>query len=53
MLLGFTLFGDVPEPIMLVGAAIIIASGLFVIFRERQLGLERARQRKAGGVPIS
>ena len=44
---GFFLFGEVPTPIMLLGAAIIIAAGVLIIWRERQLGLERARQRKA------
>jgi drug/metabolite transporter (DMT)-like permease len=33
------IFGDVPTSTMLAGAAIVIAAGLFVIFRERQLGL--------------
>jgi hypothetical protein len=28
---------------MLVGGAIVVAAGLFIIFRERRLGLERAR----------
>jgi hypothetical protein len=32
---------------MLTGAAIIITAGVLIILRERQLGLERARQRKA------
>jgi drug/metabolite transporter (DMT)-like permease len=45
--IGFFLFGEVPTPIMLLGAAIIIAAGVLIIWRERQLGLERARQRKA------
>lgn len=51
--LGFVVFGDVPPPIVFAGAAIIVASGLFVIYRERRLGLERAKQRKAGGVPMA
>lgn len=32
---GFLVFGDVPRPMMLVGAAIIVAAGLFIFFRER------------------
>jgi drug/metabolite transporter (DMT)-like permease len=39
LLLGFAIFGDVPRPIMLVGATIVIAAGLYVIYRERRLGL--------------
>lgn len=32
---GFIVFGDVPRPAMLIGAAIIVAAGLFIFFRER------------------
>jgi drug/metabolite transporter (DMT)-like permease len=45
--IGFFLFDEVPTPIMLFGAVIIIAAGVLIIWRERQLGLERARQRKS------
>jgi hypothetical protein len=33
---------------MLTGAGMIMTAGVLIIWRERQLGLERARQRKAG-----
>lgn len=33
---GLLLFGDVPRPRMVLGAAIIVASGLYVLHRERQ-----------------
>ncbi len=33
--LGYFLFGDVPKRTVLVGAAIIVASGLYVLYRER------------------
>ncbi len=36
ILLGWLAFGDVPRPAMLAGAAIIVAAGLFIFFRERQ-----------------
>lgn len=39
LLLGYWFFGEVPGALVLVGAAIVIASGLFVIWRESQLGL--------------
>jgi drug/metabolite transporter (DMT)-like permease len=39
LLLGYWFFGEVPGLLVLVGAAIVIASGLFVIWRESQLGL--------------
>jgi drug/metabolite transporter (DMT)-like permease len=34
---GWMFFGDVPRLGMLVGAGLIVASGLFIFFRERQL----------------
>jgi drug/metabolite transporter (DMT)-like permease len=42
-LLGYWMFGEVPTPVVVVGAAIVVAAGLFVLWRERQLGLKRAR----------
>jgi len=39
LLLGYWFFGEVPGTLVLVGAAIVVAAGLFVIWRERQLGL--------------
>ena len=41
---GYVLFGEIPTLYVYVGAAIVAASGLFVIWRERQLGLERVRK---------
>jgi drug/metabolite transporter (DMT)-like permease len=38
ILLGFVMFGDLPDHWTLIGAGIVIASGLFVFMRERQLG---------------
>ena len=49
--LGYWLFGELPTIYVYVGAAIVAGSGLFVIWRERQLGLERARARAAEGPP--
>jgi drug/metabolite transporter (DMT)-like permease len=37
MIFGYTLFGEIPLPTVLVGAAIVIASSLFVILREHYL----------------
>ena len=42
-LLGFWMFGEVPTRLVVVGAGIVVAAGLFVLWRERQLGLRRAR----------
>jgi drug/metabolite transporter (DMT)-like permease len=34
---GWMFFGDLPRPAMLVGAGVIVASGLFIFFREQQV----------------
>jgi drug/metabolite transporter (DMT)-like permease len=39
--LGYWMFGEVPTVYVYIGSAIVAASGLFVIWRERQLGLRR------------
>jgi drug/metabolite transporter (DMT)-like permease len=36
--LGYLVFGDVPHELTLVGAAIIIASGLYILYRQRVHG---------------
>ncbi len=41
VLLGYWLFGELPETLIYVGASIVAGAGLFVIWRERQLGLAR------------
>jgi drug/metabolite transporter (DMT)-like permease len=41
--LGYLVFGELPNALVFVGAAIIAGAGLFVIWRERQLGLQRPR----------
>jgi drug/metabolite transporter (DMT)-like permease len=43
LLLGWWVFGELPPPLVYVGAAIVAGAGLVVIWRERQLGLQRAR----------
>ena len=45
--IGWFVFGEAPTLVMLAGAALVIAAGILIIWRERQLGLERTRQRKA------
>jgi drug/metabolite transporter (DMT)-like permease len=44
---GYWLFAEVPTLAMLAGAGLIIAAGLFIIWREHRLGLERGRARRA------
>jgi drug/metabolite transporter (DMT)-like permease len=38
ILLGYLLFGDVPDMAMIVGASIIVASGLYTLYRESVVG---------------
>ncbi|MCO6186662.1 DMT family transporter [Rhizobium sp. L1K21] len=46
LIISYMLFAEVPEPLMLLGTAIVVAAGIFIIYRERKLGLERASMRK-------
>ena len=41
VILGYLAFGEVPGRSVWAGAAIVVAAGMFVIWRERQLGLTR------------
>lgn len=43
---GYFVFGEVPTPVMLAGASLVIAAGVLIIWRERQLGLQRGRVRQ-------
>ncbi len=45
--IGYFVFNEVPTGPMLSGAALIVTAGILIIWRERKLGLERAKQRKA------
>ena len=47
VVVGYLVFGDITSINTLVGGMIVVAAGLFIIWRERQLGLERTRTRKA------
>ena len=47
LIVGYAIFDEVPSLTMMAGAAIVILAGVLIILRERHLGLERARQRKA------
>jgi drug/metabolite transporter (DMT)-like permease len=44
VLLGWVVFGDAPVPTTWLGAAIIVASGLYTLYREHRLGRETARE---------
>lgn len=45
--IAYVLFGDIPTWQMLLGTAITVSAGIFIIYREHQLGLERKAARKA------
>ncbi len=45
--LGYLVFSELPGPSLFIGGPIVVASGIFIIFRERQLRISRDRQRKA------
>lgn len=47
LLIGYFVFSEVPTWTMLGGAALVISAGILIIWRERKLGLERAKARKA------
>lgn len=44
LLLGYWVFGELPSTLVYLGGAIVAGAGLFVIWRERQLGLKRASE---------
>ena len=45
IVIGYVWFSEIPTTQMLVGAAIVISAGILIIWRERQLGLERGKAR--------
>jgi len=44
-LLGFAVWGDVPTPSLVVGSAIVVASGLYILWRETVRRAQRTAQR--------
>jgi drug/metabolite transporter (DMT)-like permease len=50
---GYIFFAEIPGSSVFVGGAIVAAAGIFIIFRERRLGLQRRREREAKpGPPV-
>ena len=47
LLIGYFAFDEVPTGTMLIGAGLVIIAGILIIWRERKLGLERTKGRKA------
>ena len=44
-LIGWVVFGELPTPTIVSGAALVIAGGVLIIWRERQLGLDRSKSK--------
>ena len=47
IIVGYLVFGDLPTLHTLVGGAIVIGAGIFIILRERRLGIERKAAKTA------
>ncbi|NNK77360.1 MAG: DMT family transporter [Litoreibacter sp.] len=45
--IGYVVFDEVPTAMMLIGIVLIVAAGVLINWRERRLGLERTKGRKA------
>lgn len=46
IIIGFVVFSEIPTIEMLIGGTIVTAAGIFIIYREKQLGLARERAKK-------
>jgi drug/metabolite transporter (DMT)-like permease len=49
---GYAFFGEIPTVYVFIGSAIVAGSGLFVIWRERQRGIERIRTSAIEAAPV-
>jgi len=43
MILGFVVFGDIPDAMTLIGSAIVVFTGIYAFHRERRLAAENAQ----------
>ena len=48
ILMGYLVFADVPDLAMIVGSAIIVASGLYTLYRERVRGVRKTAAESTG-----
>lgn len=46
-ILGYALFGDIPNSVIMAGAAVVIASTLYITIRESRLGLQKVAPERA------
>ncbi|WP_439150592.1 DMT family transporter [Sulfitobacter sp.] len=49
-LIGWLVFSEIPTPAILIGAGLVMTGGVLIIWRERQLGLDRSKS-KASSPP--
>jgi drug/metabolite transporter (DMT)-like permease len=42
--LGYLVFGDVPDRWTLIGGAIVVSSGLYILYREQKVAAERHKR---------
>lgn len=47
LIIGYVLFAELPHQNVAIGGAIVVGAGVVIILRERQLGMQRVRQRRA------
>ncbi len=45
ILIGYTVFDETPTAMVLMGSAVVMVAGVIIIWRERQLGLQRGKAR--------
>ncbi len=45
ILIGYVFFDEVPTAMVLAGSAVIMSAGIVIVWRERQLGIQRGRAR--------
>jgi drug/metabolite transporter (DMT)-like permease len=48
IILGIVVFGDFPDSVMIAGSLIIVASGLYTLYRERTVGRSQAATESTG-----
>ena len=48
IILGIAVFGDFPDSVMIAGSLIIVASGLYTLYRERTVGRSQAATESTG-----
>lgn len=46
IIVGYVFFRDIPTWPMLIGGIVVVASGLFIIYREHKLGIDTAKARE-------